>query len=179
MKFQVAAPTLKSIDGLQHELLLLAHFADERPPRGVGGLVDWRLNGLFSQMVLSGRLTGQWGEQLLYPQKKRLAVPQLIYFGLGDRQEYGKERFQAVTRRMFQTIVGLGCRSFATVLPGRDGIKLFPGQLIEIWLHEFGKMLDKTGTCVSQYDVLLLEPPAIQAEINEPLALFSRTFPAR
>ena len=51
MNFKAVQPSLPRIDELTYDTLVLAHFADERPLRGVGGLIDWRLNGALSRLL--------------------------------------------------------------------------------------------------------------------------------
>ena len=48
--------TTESLDRLPHECLVLGFFSDERPPRGNGGFVDWRLNGLVSRLIADGKI---------------------------------------------------------------------------------------------------------------------------
>ena len=174
MNFSSVPPTLAQLDALRNETLILAHFADERPLRGVGGLVDWRLNGKLSRMILKGRLTGAWGEQLLYPQKGRLPFTKLIYFGLGDRSKFGSTRFKEVTNRMLRTVMRLGCFSFATCLPGRDVLKLVPRQLIDLWLGELQRVFISQRFHDLEYDVVFLEPADVRTEMDEQLAQFKR-----
>src|SRR5260221_14536712 len=49
------------------ELLVAPFFADERPLRGTGGLVDWRLCGRLSRLLAARRVTGALGETPLLP----------------------------------------------------------------------------------------------------------------
>ena len=174
MNFQTINPALHRMDELKHDALLLAHFADERPLRGVGGLVDWRLNGKLSNMILRGRLSGAWGEQMLYPQDGRLPFTKIVFFGLGDRSKYGTTRFKEVTNRMLRTVMRIQCWSFCTVLPGRSSLKLVPRQLIDLWLGELQKVFVSQRYHDLDYDIGFLEPPDVQNEISEHLTLFSR-----
>ena len=176
MKFKTLQPTLPRLDELAYDTLVLSHFADERPLRGVGGLVDWRLNGKLSRLIMAERLTGAWGEQLLYPQSSRLTVNKLVYFGLGDRTKFGSTRFKEITNRMLRTLMRLGCWSFATVLPGRESLKLVPRQLIDLWLGELQKVFLSQRYHDLHYEIAFLEPMEVQSEISEQLATFTRQY---
>ncbi len=176
MNFSVVQPRLPELDQLEQDTLILAHFADERPLRGVGGLVDWRLNGALSKMILRGRLTGAWGEQLLYPQSGRLPFKKVIYFGLGDRSKFGRTRYKEVTNRMLRTMLRLGVWSFATGLPGRDVLKLVPRQLIDLWLGELQKVFVSQRFHDLAYEITFLEPTDVRIEIDEPLSAFRRQY---
>jgi len=47
---QVALST-ESPDLPAHKCLALGIFSDEKPPRGVCGFIDWRLNGFISREI--------------------------------------------------------------------------------------------------------------------------------
>jgi len=174
VNFEIAKPSLPAMDELSHDTLVLAHFADERPLRGVGGLVDWRLNGRLSKMILEYNLTGAWGEQLLYPQQERLPFGKVLYFGLGDREKFGSTRFKEITNRMLCTLMRLGVWSFATVLPGREVLKMVPRQQIDLWLGELQKVFLSSKYHGLEYQITFLEPTEVQQEIREPLTTFAR-----
>ncbi len=174
MNINPVAPTLPKIDELTQDTLVIAHFADERPLRGVGGLVDWRLNGRLSALLLEERMTGAWGEQLLYPQGGRLPVKNLLYFGLGDRTKFGNTRFKEVSNRILKTLMRIGVWSFAISLPGREALKLVPRQLIDLWLSELSRVFVSSRFHELEYDMRLLEPVEIHAELEEQLDLFAQ-----
>ena len=174
MNFRFARPTWARMDGLESDTLLVSHFDDERPLRGVGGLLDWRLNGKLSNLVLQGMTTGVWGEQLLYPQGERVPFNNLIYFGLGDRTKYNSTRFKEISNRMLRTVMRLQIWSFAMTLPGRDAVKLVPRQAIELWLSELQRVFVSQRYHDLQFDITFLCSEADEAEIKEPLMLFAR-----
>lgn len=174
MNFKAIPPQLPRLDELTSDLLLLTHFADERPLQGVGGLVDWRLNGFLSRLILDGRITGAWGEQLLYPLPSRLPVKKVLYVGLGDRSKYGSTRFKEISGKLLATLRNIGVTSFATTLPGRDVLKLSPRQLMELWLAEFQKAYVEPRVADLQLEVTIIEPPEVQAEIKEQAQQFMR-----
>jgi len=140
VNFQTADPSLARLDQLEHDMLVIAHFEDERPLRGVGGLVDWRLNGKLSRFILDGFITGAWGEQVMYPQGGRLPFNNLLYFGLGERDKFGSTRFREISSRILRTVMRLGVSSLALSLPGRETVKLVPRQAIDFWLGELQKV---------------------------------------
>ena len=61
------------------EILVTGFFEDERPLRGAGGYVDWRLNGLLSRYLIEKNLLGVWKETVLIPSQGRIG-PSLILF---------------------------------------------------------------------------------------------------
>ena len=174
MNFKAVQPTLPRLDELTYDTLVLSHFADERPLRGVGGLIDWRLNGALSRLLLQEHLTNGWGEQLLYPQHGRVPFQKIVLFGLGDRDKFGSTRFKEIANRILRTLMRLNCASFATTLPGRSALKLVPRQLIDLWLGELQKVFLAPRFNELSYDIAFLEPSDVHAEIVEALQQFAR-----
>ena len=54
MHIHFALPELAQLDELRCEALALPFFSDERPLRGALGLVDWRLCGMVSSLIIEG-----------------------------------------------------------------------------------------------------------------------------
>jgi len=174
MNFRTVQPVLSRLDELHYDTLVLSFFADERPLEGVCGLVDWRLNGFLSRMLLQGHLTGEWGEQVLFPQNGRLPFNKLVLFGLGERSKFGSTRFKEVTNRMLRALVKLQCASFATVLPGHQALNLVARQFIDLWLGELQKVFQNNTLAGTEYDIAFMADSQHQNEINEQLSIFTR-----
>ena len=81
-------------DRVEADLLVVFLHADDRPPAGMTGLVDWRLNGLLSRHVKSGWFDGEPGEPLVLAGGRRTRTPRLLVMGLGRRREAGAERLR-------------------------------------------------------------------------------------
>ena len=174
MNFQVVTPSLARLDDLRFDTLVLSHFDDERPLTGVGGMVDWRLNGRLSQLILNGVITGEYGEQLLYPQGSRMPFTKLLYFGLGDRTQFTTARYREATHRLLDTMSRIGIFSFALCLPGGKELKMVPRQMVELFLHELQRVYISQGLAGSEFSVCFLEHPDVGREIDEQLQQFVR-----
>jgi hypothetical protein len=98
---------------------VLYRFAEMKPLRGMASLVDWRLYGHLSKLVINGFLTGEAEESLLMPLGRLLPQQYLLVFGLGERAEFSKESFLKGAKRTFETIRKLGHRDVVLALPGR------------------------------------------------------------
>ena len=61
----------RSLDELNTDLIVASLFETERPPRGVCGLADWRLNGFISRQILGGSVRGTKDEWVLLPLHRR------------------------------------------------------------------------------------------------------------
>ncbi len=110
--------TTESLDRLPHECLVLGFFSDERPPRGNGGFVDWRLNGLLSRLIADGTIRGDFAQRVLIDTHWRLPPQKIVLFGLGKRRELSYDTLQDAGARMAETAVRIHCYDFAIEVPG-------------------------------------------------------------
>lgn len=119
MDVRFVAPDLRKLDLLDAEALVAPVHEDERPLRGATGLVDWRLSGRLSQLVVRGRLTGRDGERVLLPANGRLAFEKIVLVGAGPSASLDATHASAVLSRMLEALDGLRVRRAAIALPGR------------------------------------------------------------
>ena len=85
MEVHFALPEMLEIDRLKCDAIGVPFFSDERPPRGVLGLLDWRMCGLVSRMMMRGKIVGAPLETVMVPARQRLSVDKLLLFGAGPR----------------------------------------------------------------------------------------------
>jgi len=119
MDLRFIAPHLRRLDCASTEVLVAATLTDERPAHGVAGLIDWRLSGRLSRLMLEGFATGKLGEVLLLPGKPHMPYDKLLLFGAGARADFGERIYRDVLRRILATLEGLRARSAVVELPGR------------------------------------------------------------
>lgn len=133
MHVRFAAPELKSIDALRCEALALPLFSDERPLRGALGLIDWRLCGFVSRLLVSGAISGAPLETVMIPGRPKFTLSKLLLVGAGAHVDFEAARFQAVARHMLATLQRAGVRSSALVLPGRQSEAIEPAAAMELF----------------------------------------------
>ncbi|MDD9940838.1 MAG: hypothetical protein OXU20_07230 [Myxococcales bacterium] len=120
MHIRFIAPTLAELDRLRCDAIVLTLFSDERPLRGAGGLVDWRLCGAISQRLMDGFITGDRDEQVLVPAQKRLPVEKVFLFGLGPQAALSVDHASERLGHILRTVTQAGGCTSAVVLPGRS-----------------------------------------------------------
>lgn len=128
------APDLRRLDELRTEAIALPFFEDERPLRGALGLVDWRLCGQISRLLLRGRARGAVRETVLVPTRPRLAFEKLFLFGAGPVAELDERRFLRVVDRMLETLDRARVRASVLALPGRSLGRITPQRAMELFL---------------------------------------------
>lgn len=134
MDLRFTAPNLRKLDLLGTEVLVATLTADERPPQGVAGLVDWRLAGRLSRLLQSGFATGKSGEVLLVPGKPKLPFDKILLFGIGERTRFDEAAFQQAVEKILSTLEGLRARTAVVELPGRHFAGVAPERAANILL---------------------------------------------
>lgn len=112
----------EAVDRAKVDLVVAGFFADELPPRGPAGRVDWRLCGLISRQLAAERLRGDPGDAVLLATFDRLAAPHVLALGLGARAHFGLDD----TRSHIQDAVSRAGRL------GAESIALAPGNLLGV-----------------------------------------------
>lgn len=119
MDLRFVSPQLRRLDECRSEVLACALVEDERPPRGVAGLADWRLGGRVSHLLASGFLSGAAGEQALVPCRPKLPFDKLLLIGVGPRGGFDERACERALRTLLGTLSDLRARSAVVELPGR------------------------------------------------------------
>lgn len=172
MKFRLAQPRLEVLDELEGTCLLLTSFGDDRPLRGLTGLVDWRLNGQLSRLLRADFVDGHYEEAMFAPIDGRLPFRRLMLIGLGRRSDYTAQRFEDICRFCFKTMIGVDIYDFAMMLPGRIGFDVGLRQALAGWRRAVTESF--TPDQLQRLTITLLEPSDVQKELVEPLRLLER-----
>jgi hypothetical protein len=114
------------------DVLMAAHFADDRPVRGLLALADWRSAGWLSEEQARDRLAGGVAERTLLPARGAFAVARLVAFGLGARASFDPRIAEATVDAMLEVAEQLGAQRPLIELPGRASGELPPNDAIEL-----------------------------------------------
>ncbi len=107
----------RSLDELNTDLIVASLFETERPPRGVCGLADWRLNGFISRQILGGSVRGTKDEWVLLPLHRRLPARRLLLAGLGRREDFSIMQARHVAYKLAKLLKGLDATDVALSFP--------------------------------------------------------------
>ena len=119
MDLRFLEPDLRKLDGANVELCACSIWSDERPVRGLAGLVDWRLGGRVSALLRSGFFSGEPGEALLVPGKPHVPFEKVLVVGLGVRETFSEARFREGVLHIASALERLRIRRAVVELPGR------------------------------------------------------------
>ncbi len=116
----------ETLDELDYEGLVLGFFSDERPPRGLCGFADWRLNGMISKYLKEETITGTYLEKVLIPSRDRLPSAKILLIGLGRSADLTYDQLYTAGYTISETIAGLGWQELALDIPtgGRCGLEV-------------------------------------------------------
>ena len=113
------------IDEVPGKVAVLTFFEDQRPLQGSTGLIDWRLNGRVSDMILQGRLGGHFAESLIMPSQGRLASDEILLFGLGRHEAFSEREMEKGFSQLIEKLCRL--KSTQCVVSFRELAKDFMG----------------------------------------------------
>ncbi len=144
--------TSTPVQELWQEGLALGLFSDERPPRGYTGMVDWRLNGMISRSMASGRITGKEGETvLLAPDRRAFPSLKVLIVGLGMVGDLAPNNLYQAGATIVNSFTAAGCNEFAASVPGADREELSTADLAESFLSGMLDALGASGRLSEQW----------------------------
>jgi hypothetical protein len=130
------------IDVQECDILVTGFFQDERPLKGSGGWVDWRLNGMLSRFLIERRLTGDWQEATLIPSQGRVMSRIILLLGLGQVKEYSYLRLRELSPFLLETLKKLNTSNICLSFPYEDSCNVDCGKLTEVLIESIADCLD-------------------------------------
>ena len=128
--------TDEPFDKIPAQVALISYFSDERPLRYQAGLVDWRLNGKLSQLLMEGKLSGAWQEVTLFPSAGKISAEKIVMLGLGSSRDMNAMRFADTLVKMNEIVSKLHATEALCHLPGVQQNLLEPAavaQTLQTW----------------------------------------------
>ena len=117
---------LRAVDRLTGDAAVGSIFDDERPPRGLAGLIDWRMSGRVSTLCQRSFVSGKAGELFLTPGRPRLPFEKVLIVGLGPRARFEASTYRLVLDRVLRALADLQVRRATIDLPGRHAGAIEP-----------------------------------------------------
>ncbi len=158
MDLRFLAPTLAALDDHPAEVIACCVWSDERPMRGLAGLLDWRLAGRISRLAKESFVTGKAGEVLCMQGKPRIPYDKVLLVGAGPRDAFDEAACRTAIAALLRTLEGLHVKRAVVELPGRAGDRIAPELAAEI-------ALDATRDSEAHDAWFLVEGAEAQAKI--------------
>lgn len=109
-------------DRLPGDALVVPLFEDRRTLDGPVAVVDWRLDGALSRMLVAGELSGRIGERLALQSNARFAAPWILVGGCGRGNSLDREDYLALTARLLKMAAKADISELALCLPPVEGV---------------------------------------------------------
>ncbi len=118
----------------ESQLFVATLFEDERPPRGLSGLLDWHLNGRISGFILDDVFAGRFGEKLLFSVYSRLPWERYMLVGMGVHNEITQERYKEISNVIISSIADMKYDSVCCQVPGFHRLNFEFSRAFELFL---------------------------------------------
>lgn len=161
-------------DQQRHKCLVVGFFSDEKPPRGVCGLMDWRLNGMISREIKQGHISGEFKERVAVPHPDRVGSDLLFLFGVGPLADITYDRIYSSAHEIAGAIDAMKLRSFAFDLPGEGRSALSTAGILEAMITGFFDFLSEDVSKLSQMDICLVTSSERLKDIAEGIRQFHK-----
>ena len=127
------------------DVVVTGFFIDERPLGGSAGLIDWRLNGMLSRLLIEKKLSGGWKETTLIPSQGRLMSRMILLLGLGEMRKYSYLRVRELSVHLLETLKKLDASDVCLSLPYEERYNVDCGKLAEVLIEGIADCLDLSG----------------------------------
>jgi hypothetical protein len=134
VELRFVAPSLHALDERPAEVVACAVYSDERPMRGLAGLLDWRLAGRVSRLAKERFVSGEAGEIVCMPGKPRLPFDKVLVVGAGARASFDDAACVRTVDALVRALEGLHVKRAVVELPGRASNAIPPERAAEIAL---------------------------------------------
>lgn len=110
-------PKIDFVEDISADLICTTLFEDLGAPKGVAGMVDWRLNGFISQNIVDHRMSGAFRESTLIPLDNPFSSNRLCLFGLGSWRSYNSLQLKRLLPKVLQTVLHIKPMSCLICIP--------------------------------------------------------------
>jgi len=168
--------SLEDLDEIHQDTLVLHHFVEDRPLKGLAGFVDWRLNGRLSEHIIRDWTGARVEDVVLMPGTHHLNVSRILLMGLGTRENFDGDVYRMTTLKVFQTLGKLGVTEFALSLPDPEVVKMSYRKMIDVWLTIFHQACVGSSDRFQDYDICFVVPKDATSELAEPIRAFVQQY---
>lgn len=146
--------------------LALGIFSDEKPPRGICGFIDWRLNGFISREMKLGRITGEFKEKVVIPFPSRINAEIVFLFGLGPLRDFNYERIYTSAYHIAETVDGMLINEFAFDLQSENRSNLAVPGIVESMVTGFFDYLSQDVEKLARMTACIVTRTALTEDIS-------------
>lgn len=150
----------------KHKCLALGIFAEEKPPRGICGFIDWRLNGMISKEIKRGRISGEFKEKIVIPFPQRIGTEMLLLFGLGNSHDINYDKVYNAAYLIAEAIEGMTLHSFAFDICGVGRSSLVTANIVEAMVTGIFDFLSADIEKIANMTACIVASPSHLQEVS-------------
>ena len=108
-------------DSLPGESVVALYFADQKPLDGPAALLDWRLDGQLTKMLVDGEIQGRAGEHVMLQNNGKLKADWVLFVGGGKWYGLCEETHASLVRHMLSVARQAGFKDISLAfMPHED-----------------------------------------------------------
>jgi hypothetical protein len=100
-------------DALTGESVVALYFSDQKPVEGPAALLDWRLDGQLTKMLIDGQVQGRAGEHVMLQNNGKLKADWILFVGGGKWHGLCQETHASLIRHMLSVARQAGFKDVA------------------------------------------------------------------
>ena len=100
-------------DSLPGESVVALYFSDQKPLDGPAALLDWRLDGQLTRMLVEGEIQGRAGEHVMLQNNGKLKADWVLFVGGGKWFGLCEETHASLVRHMLSVARQAGFKDIA------------------------------------------------------------------
>ncbi len=105
-----------SADSLPGEAVVALYFMDQLPLVGPAALLDWRMDGQLTRMLLDGQVKGKAGEHVVLENNGKLKADWVLFVGGGKWQGLCAETYASLVKHMVEVARQAGFKNTSLCL---------------------------------------------------------------
>lgn len=130
-------------DSLPGESVVALYFSDQKPLAGPAALLDWRLDGQLTKMLLNGDVQGRAGEHVVLQNNGKLMADWILFVGGGKWHGLSQETHASLVRHMLSVACQAGFKDVSlSFLPHEEAPPNILQQQIEKALAAEGRGIE-------------------------------------
>lgn len=134
------------VDVQECDVLVAGFFSDERPLKGSCGWIDWRFNGMLSQLLMENKLTGDWMEATLIPSQERILPRMMLLLGLGEVKSYSCLRLRSLSSSLSDILRKLGLLNICLSFPCGESYHVDCRKIVESLIEGIADGSEQQGS---------------------------------
>jgi len=142
-------------DRLESESVVVFYFSDKKLLEGPAALLDWRLDGQLTRMLLSGGVLGKAGEHVMLQNNGKLKSDWVLFVGGGKWAGLSEETHAALIRHMLKVASQAGFTKISLAFMPHEDVsdESLHQQIIDAMAVEGHNVLDCRYSCLATVTV--------------------------